>query len=733
MNRILILILALTGCQCARVPAFSERATSARPATVTWVDGLAHPEAGPRLTPLYAPGAQNAVVWLPDGTFWNGDFELALFDAEGRPLRFGPRQFVSGGLPVVRATAAADGNSFDVTAFMPWRGGDQDSLPWTLVSVTARPSTHPAAASDAGSLRLAARSGGPRWHFLDARATAPDSFTYQVRDRRLLRDQRLIAYVAGAGIRAEPGNPDDGATRRHSQTYGGRMTGQATTARGGGAEWRIWLAPPGAVAPGGKPPDAARSTADLLARTVRAWRQELAIGAQYQVPDSGTQAVLDAAHALLVGTRSRSEGRLWFPGSPFQYRDYFLRDGARVVRALDLWGRHDLSRAALVNLFEFQWPSGAILSQRGQLDGTGQALWALGQHADLAGDTEASRALLPAALRATDWIRLQRRTTSEHGGPAGGLLPYSDPRDNENLCGHLLGTDAWALAGIDAVLRMEDRRGPSPAADTLRAESAEYRARLLSVSDREARRQARPLPPAIELGAREWGNWSMSYPCGVLAASDARATALDRFVRRRFYVDGLPTVSGRDTLHCYLGFDLTQAALRRGERATVGADLGAAVRHTQPDGHGLEILAHAVPDYAEDLPPHATFAALFTDLVRSALVYESGDSLVLLGGAPDSWFDLGRAAIVATGVPTHAGPATFEVRRTSPDTLQLRVRVPARTEVRLPDSLRLIEVREAGTKEQATSTGPHAFSVPAGTGTWIVRLGRPGPGAGVTP
>ena len=40
--------------------------------------------------------------------------------------------------------------------------------------------------------------------------------------------------------------------------------------------------------------------------------------------------------------------------------------------------------------------------------------------------------------------------------------------------------------------------------------------------------------------------------------------------------------------------------------------------------------------FGKNLPPHGTFASMFVDLVRCLLVYEEGDSLVLLAGVPAS-------------------------------------------------------------------------------------------------
>src|SRR5204863_9837131 len=102
-------------------------------------------------------------------------------------------------------------------------------------------------------------------------------------------------------------------------------------------------------------------------------------GTSFALPDSELVNALNAARLLLLACRER-RGDVWVPiGNPFQYRDVWLRDGARVAYALAISGFGPVARSMVAGLARFQWPNGAFLSQRGQLDGTGQALWAFEQ------------------------------------------------------------------------------------------------------------------------------------------------------------------------------------------------------------------------------------------------------------------------------------------------------------------------------------------------------------------
>src|SRR5439155_25179766 len=105
----------------------------------------------------------------------------------------------------------------------------------------------------------------------------------------------------------------------------------------------------------------------------------LAEGASFELGDPEVESALRAATVLLLASRER-HGEGWFAtGGPFQYHDVWLRDGARAAHALAIAGHLDEARAIAEALPGLQWPNGAFITQRGQLDGTGQALWTLEQ------------------------------------------------------------------------------------------------------------------------------------------------------------------------------------------------------------------------------------------------------------------------------------------------------------------------------------------------------------------
>lgn len=134
----------------------------------------------------------------------------------------------------------------------------------------------------------------------------------------------------------------------------------------------------------------------------RFWRQTLARAAALETPVTLVNAWWRAVLVTLVRCQERDAGR-WVPiGNSFQYRDVWLHDGARALRALAEVGLQDYARQGAIAFTGFQFPNGVLLSQRGQLDGVGQGLWAWGQVCALGRDTALARELMPHAMQAPD-------------------------------------------------------------------------------------------------------------------------------------------------------------------------------------------------------------------------------------------------------------------------------------------------------------------------------------------
>jgi hypothetical protein len=356
------------------------------------------------------------------------------------------------------------------------------------------------------------------------------------------------------------------------------------------------------------------------------------------------------------------------------------------VRALTVAGLGDLALADAWTFRRFQLPNGAFVSQRGQLDGTGEALWAFEQAASIPPSSERARRFLPYVRRGVAWIEAQRAATRRLGAAFRGMLPYGEPRDNELIRANIVGNDAWSLAGEEEAASLAARAGDRALADSIRAAHADYREAFLGYLSRVRHAD---VPPSWQGAGRDWGNLGVVYPTRVLPPEDARVQALARRVWQRAGGPGLVCYGPADSLHSYLGGDLAQAAILAGRPADARAVLTAMLSHSSSTLGQAEIFSRADGGFGTNLPPHSTAAATLVDLVRNMIVSDARDTLEIGPGTPLQWW----AGLRFQRAPTRFGVVDVALDQPAPDRLRASwTAVGAPVRVRVPDGTRVVAV-----------------------------------------
>jgi hypothetical protein len=369
-----------------------------------------------------------------------------------------------------------------------------------------------------------------------------------------------------------------------------------------------------------------------VAGTRAYWSHEVERGAGFDLGDPELENAVRAARVVLLSLRER-RGDAWAPiGGPFHYRDVWLRDGARALQALALSGYVSEARAMAPTFLSFQWPHGPFLSQTGQLDGTGQALWAFDQvwlrptpGAGVARYAEAAR-------RAWCWFERQRAST--RAGDLPGMLPRTNPHDGELVDAQLVGNDAWAIAGYRATARLLRAAGRRTEADAVERTRVAYQNAFDAAL---SARGERSIPPSWQGGGLDWGNLAVAYPCLAVPAGEpmAAATARDYWRRAGF---PLGFYASDTLLHGYVGADLGTWALLAGDRTDAERVLVALLEWRNAAGGAGETFARGTHDFGLNFPPHPTAAAAFLTLVRNAVIYDEDDTLRLTLGARSRWW-----------------------------------------------------------------------------------------------
>jgi len=426
-----------------------------------------------------------------------------------------------------------------------------------------------------------------------------------------------------------------------------------------------------------------------LAKTAAFWNRLLARGALVEVPEKKVQDTYRASLIYQFIGRDRGEVHA---GEGF-YDGLFLRDGSYQVWALELAGYLTEARQSLESFLRAQTPEGQFVTQAGQLDAHGYALWALAEHYWLTRDRRWLQTVYPQVRRAVEW--LERNRVRE--GPYRGLLPAA-VADGENLWAgrnHIVGYDFWNLRGLLCAVEMARALGHADEAARWAAQAEDYRAAI----DRALQQAGTPgIPPSFEGEGTHWGNLECLFPTPLFPADDPRVAATLEEVRHRFgggFVEGTIRWSPASTaaIHPYLSQFVTHDELVRGRQAEALEGFYAFLLHTTAT-HGFpEGVFYRTRTAWGDTVPHLWAAALYVITLRHLLLREFQEELHLSSAVPPHWLAPGKT-IRILNAPTRFGPVSVTWRGSasgiSLEIVPPRRSPPARTILHLPPSFQII-------------------------------------------
>jgi len=394
-------------------------------------------------------------------------------------------------------------------------------------------------------------------------------------------------------------------------------------------------APDGRSAPSGAP-DRAGMPAGTLDDARQAWKRALAGGTEIETPDEGVNTLLRSSVSTLL---LLADGDAITPG-PWTYHQFWFRDAAVMLRALDAFGYHAAARDVLRSYPARQEHSGYFRSQQGEWDSNGQALWTAWQHATLAHDDAMSPGMESALLKGAMWIS-QKRCREE-----GGLLPRGLSAEHLGLADIYFWDDWWSVAGLEGYARLCTRRGDESGARRARDEAESLR-RAVDGAVAEAMRTRGlgeiPAGPGRGVDSGMIGSCAPWYPLQLLPPGDARMrrtleTLMARYGLRGMFYQGF-IHSG---MNAYLTLQIAQSWLYAGEREKFWELFSAVVRSASPTLNYPEAIHPLTGGGAMGDGHHGWAAAEVAMALRSAFLNEiwSGErpEIVLLGGVPRAWF-----------------------------------------------------------------------------------------------
>ena len=418
------------------------------------------------------------------------------------------------------------------------------------------------------------------------------------------------------------------------------------------------------------------------AQAISTWRAHLARGMQVRLPDEKLQAAFDANKAFLLLLLDGDT----INAGPFTYRQFWFRDAAYLLNALDKLGYHAAARQVVERFPRRLQKDGYVRATEGEWDSNGAAIWAMVEHARLSGDTELLARDYWSLLKMASWINSKRRTTrdghrqSAVGGgaaaqenvnattrprrsPRHGLLPPGPSAEHLGPSDHYYWDDFWGLAGLREAARAAEWLGQKDDAEKLRANFESFRADVdASLANAAARigRAAMPAAPYLRLDAGMIGSLAALYPLRLFDARDPRVVDTLAALQEIAWVeDAYFNHVGHSAFGTYLSLHVAHCLLFQRD-ARAWKTINWVLRHSSPTFTWAEGIHPLTRRGGMGDGHHGWALADFLLIVRNALLFEEEDRLVLTPALPEHWC-AEMNVIKVEDAPTYFGGVNFTI------------------------------------------------------------------------
>ncbi len=381
-------------------------------------------------------------------------------------------------------------------------------------------------------------------------------------------------------------------------------------------------------------------------------------GLQIRIPDTRLE---EAFRAVKNRLHVFDDGSHFSPGT-FLYHGHWFRDSAFIALAFDQMGFGKSVGSKIGNFLRRQDRDGFFRSQNGEWDSNGQAIWTIVTHVQRGGDPAVLERAYPALLRGGRWIDRMRRKSRTEPSLHFGLLPAGFSAEHFGPNDHYYWDNLWSLAGLEKLAWAARRLGRQNDAHEIGEILAEFRGDVESSmmeSFARADYQGLPSSPYRGLDSATIGNLVGLSPLGVTDPKAGWIGGTVEFLARNNLRDGLFLQKIIHTgLNAYLSAQLARVLTRRFDPRGFEI-LEALIRHGGPTLSWPEAIHPRTHGGCMGDGDHGWAAAEFLNLIRDLMVREEGGQLLLLSGAPESWFHAGATLGVAAA-PTLHGEVSFQ-------------------------------------------------------------------------
>jgi hypothetical protein len=411
------------------------------------------------------------------------------------------------------------------------------------------------------------------------------------------------------------------------------------------------------------------------------WSDALTGYAQLQVRDELVQRLYDLAVANLV-LHAPDEV---YPG-PYTYKRFWFRDAAFILNALLALGDVDRTRRVLAHFAPRQRHDGYFLSQEGEWDSNGEAIWTYHRFLTVTGEPPRED-WLNAIAKGARWI-IAKRLPADTGLPEAGLLPAGFSAEHLGPNDFYYWDDFWGVAGLRCAADLLRERSPELAAECARVAEEFLTTIERSFPEGPHRRfpGAIPASPKRRMDSGAVGSIVADYPLQLFPPGDARIVKTADYLRdHSSYAGGFFQNMIHSGINAYLTLHLAQVRLRAGDASAAWELMDRVAALASPTGQWPEAIHPRTFGGCMGDGQHIWAAAEWALMVRACFVREESDRLVIAGGVRPAWYlgvgakfgrTLTRCGAITVGITGDTPAATVVVDAVwqgSPPLLEVRL------------------------------------------------------------
>lgn len=252
---------------------------------------------------------------------------------------------------------------------------------------------------------------------------------------------------------------------------------------------------------------------------------------------------------------------------PYTYKRFWFRDAAYIINALICSGKLDRAEKIINSFFDKQNSDGYFLSQQGEWDSNGEALWSIMQYCQLSGKKPPT-AWKDNVIRGAEWI-VKKRVKTEKQKIYTGLFPSGFSAEHLGPNDYYFWDNFWGVAGLNAAVFLLEQWNENKKAEFFKLQSQDFMNTIVNCLKKIAGNMRRPVMPASPYRRPDSGavgSLVAGYPLFLWPEKDQRLLLTANYlfehslINNAFYHD-----ISHSGINPYLTLHIAQVFMRAGD------------------------------------------------------------------------------------------------------------------------------------------------------------------------